>query len=160
MLKFTTEWVKGEVMQGKMMIILGVLIAVASYFIWKSSDEFTRGLLIPLILVMLICLGYGANLFWGRPAKLNTLTTEFQNNSTGVIQAEKERLQKEAATYSMTTKAWAVLAVVGLLLYFFLSSAYYKGVGIGVLLFGLTALLTDIFLSRRVATYLEQIQNI
>jgi len=160
MLEYTNNWVKGEVTQGWIMLVAGILFAIASYYIWKADTSMVRGMLIPLVLVTLICLGYGSNLVWGRPAKAKALTTAYQQNASATIQEETARLEKETATYSMTIKGWVVTIVIGLLLYFFMSAGYYKGLGIGILLFGAIALLTDIFLSKRVAVYLEQIQNL
>lgn len=160
MLEYTNNWLKGEITQGWVMLIAGILFAIASYYIWKDAAALVRGMLIPVALVTLICLGYGSNLVWGRPAKVKALTTAYQQNAAATVQEETTRLEKESATYAMTTKGWVAVIVIGLLLYLFLSAAYYKGLGIGLLIFGVTALLTDIFLSQRVANYLDQLQNI
>jgi len=102
MLEYTTNWVKGEVTQGWIMLLAGILFAIATYYIWKADTSFIRGMLIPLALVTLICLGYGSNLVWGRPAKAKALTAAYQQNAATTMQEETARLEKEAATYAMT----------------------------------------------------------
>jgi len=160
MLEHTNNWVKGEVTQGWVMLIGGIVMAIACYYCWKADSAIIRGMLIPLILVMLIFMGYGSSLIWGRPGKAKALTTAYQQNERMTVQEEIQRLTKEGGTYSMTIKGWVVTIIVGIALYFLLSAGYYKGLGMGIAFLGLMALITDLFLSKRAANYLELIQNL
>ena len=161
MIEFTTQWVKGEAFQGKIMLFIGMLLLIAFAMILRSNDTLMRGMMIPLALVTLICIGYGGNLIWSRQAKLKTLITEYQQSPQATIDAEKIRVSKEEKTYTMLkTYVWPLIIVMGLVVYFIMGSDYYKGLGIGISLLGLVGLILDTTLSRRAAIYFDQLQNL
>jgi len=159
MIEYTTNWVNGEVKQGWIMLVIGILLAIVAFTFWKNSDILLRGTLIPISLATLICVGYGSNLIWGRPAKLASLKTEYGNDSAQTIQQEQARLIKEGGTYKITIMIWIALLIGSILAYLFVGNEFYKGIGVGLMIFSFTALMTDIFLSKRAGTYLEQISN-
>lgn len=160
MIEFTTQWVKGEAFQGKIMMVIGILLLIAFAMILRSNDTLMRGMMIPLALVTLICIGYGGNLIWGRPAKLKTLTTEYQQSPQATIDAEKTRLSGELSTYKMLkTYVWPLIIVAGVFVYLLMGQGYYKGLGIGISFLGLVGLILDTTLSRRAAIYFDHLQN-
>jgi len=57
---YTNSWVKAKLTQGKIMIGIGFLLLIALYFIFRSQNELLRGAVIPLGLLVLVLIGYGA----------------------------------------------------------------------------------------------------
>lgn len=56
LLEHTTTWVNGEVLQGKIMLGLGILLLGATIAIFKSEHELLKGSLIPLgLLTLMLC---------------------------------------------------------------------------------------------------------
>lgn len=62
-IEYINTWVKSEVLQGKIMIGFGVLFLIVFISIIKSQNEFLRGALIPLGLLVFVLIGYGGTYF-------------------------------------------------------------------------------------------------
>ncbi len=86
LIQYTSEWVKGENVQGKIMLILGVVLLIASVFILKGTNEIFRGMLIPFGLILLIFFGYGAFQTFSRPNHLTKVTESYKENTKNTIQ--------------------------------------------------------------------------
>ena len=54
-----TAWAKGELIQGRVMFLYGLLLLVCFVFIWRSNHEILRGTMIPMGILICVMLGYG-----------------------------------------------------------------------------------------------------
>jgi len=131
-IEYTNTWAKSEVTQGRIMIGIGILLLVALYAIFKSQNELLRGMLIPLGLLTVVLIGYGAVIMTGRLA--------YAKESLALYEKSKsEALEKENP----------VLMIISALALLFVSSQYYKGMALGfVLLFVSTYIIDNEFVSR------------
>lgn len=95
LIKHTTEWVQGEVLQGKIMLVLGIIILIISIFIFKSDHEILKGMLIPIGLILLILFGAGGFQIIGRLAHISKVENVFAQNPKQAIQQEYEKAIKD-----------------------------------------------------------------
>ncbi|MCF6296806.1 MAG: hypothetical protein L3J08_02300 [Flavobacteriaceae bacterium] len=160
LIQYTSEWVKGEVNQGKILIILGVILLIASVFIFKGTNDILRGMLIPFGLILLIFLGYGAYQTFGQQSHLTKVTESYKENTKNTIQKEYEFAQKGDKSYTSLKPIWALLIVVSVALYFIVSKDYSKGLAMGLMLLFLTILILDSVMHYRLKTYLKGITEI
>ena len=160
LINFTTNWVKGEVLQGKIMLAIGIFILIAAIAILKSEHELLRGMLIPLGLIVLALIGYGSFQTFGRSAHLQKVEKVFNQEPEEAIKQEYTKAQKDHKTYSLLKKVWAVLIVISALLFFVFSSTYLKGLSIGLITLFLTTLLLDSTLHHRLLEYIKGLESI
>jgi len=160
LIEHTTIWVNGEVQQGKIMLGIGILFLAAGVAIFKSEHELLKGSLIPLGLITLMLCGYGGFQIFGRPPhiqKVNELHTE---NPRRAVEQEIEKAQKDDKIYSTVKKVWIVLIVIVAIVSLFITSDYYRGLLIGLLVMFLSMLIIDTTLHHRLKTYLEALSQL
>ena len=155
LIKYTQEWVRGEVLQGKIMVAMGLLFLIAVIFILKGDHQILRGTLIPLGLVLLMLLGYGGFQIFGRPAHVTKVDTLYQENPDKAVLQEYNKALKDDKTYSRFKPIWAVLLVVSVILFFVFTGNYLKGLAIGLMILFLSLLTLDTILQDRLKIYLE-----
>jgi len=160
LIQYTSEWIKGEVNQGKILIILGVVLLIISFFIFKNTNEILRGMLIPFGLILLMLFGYGGYQIFSSPNKLTKVTDSYKENAKNTIQKEYEYAQKGDKSYTQLKPIWAFLIVVSVALYFIFSKDYFKGLAMGLMVLFLTTLILDSVMHYRLKTYLKGITEI
>lgn len=160
LLKYTTDWIKGEVFQGMVMIAIGVMVLIGGILILKNGNELLRGTTIPLAFILLIFLGYGGFMAFGRPAHLEKVTVAINTNEAAAIKMEAEKAQKDHKLYSMLKIVWGVFIVIAVGLYFIFTKDYYKGLAIGLIALFFTTLVVDTLLHNRLKIYQHGISTI
>jgi len=66
-IEYANSWAKSEVLQARIMIGVGIIVLIAFIGIIRSENQLLRGALIPLSLLLLVLLGYGAFILYSRP---------------------------------------------------------------------------------------------
>jgi len=147
---YTNAWVKAEVTQGKIMIGIGILLLVALYAIFKSQNELLRGMLIPLGLLTVVLIGYGAVIMTGRPAYAKESLALYEKSKSEALEKEKLKHISDNKTGKTLMKfIYPGLMILSIILLLLLSSTYYKGVALGcVILFVSTYIMDYGFVSR------------
>lgn len=159
LIEHTTTWVNGEVMQGKIMLGIGILFLVAAGAIFKSDHELLKGSLIPLGLITLMLCGYGSFQIFGRPPHIQKVSELHAENPQKAIEQEMVKAQKDDKIYSTVKKAWIVFMVIVAICSLFLTSDYYRGLSIGLMLMFLSMLIIDTTLHHRLKTYMEALSQ-
>lgn len=160
LLDYTDTWVKGEVFQGKIMIIVGLLVLIAGITILRSDHSILRGMLIPMGLMLLIFFGYGGYQTFSRPSHITKVTEIFNESPDKALEQEITKAQKDDKSYRNLRIVWVVLIVLASILYFFVSTDYLKGLSIGLIALFLTTLTVDSVLHHRLKIYLEQLEKL
>ncbi len=156
----TTQWVNGEVLQGKITIALSIIFALVLFYFLKFQQSFHKGLMIPISLYLLVLLGYGMFQVMQRPAHIETVKQGMQNNPQGTITAELEKAQKDDKTYSTVKIVWVVMIVILGLLFFILKNDFWKGISIGFIIFFIGMFIFDSFLHQRLKPYLSVLETL
>lgn len=160
LIDFTTTWVKAEVLQGRIMLIIGVLVLVAAIAIFRSEHTLLRGMLIPIGLIVLILLGYGGFQVTSRPSHIDKVSQLYNEAPEKALEQELTKAQNDDKTYKTLKKVWVVLIVISALLFLVFSSLYLKGLSIGLIALFLTGLMLDSTLHYRLQIYLEQLEKL
>lgn len=158
-LEHTAIWVKGEVLHGKVMTLLGMVLLLCCFFIWRNGNELLKGMLIPISLVVLITVGFGAVLITARPKHLQKLEIASHTNLQEVYEKEKARAFKDQNAYPKFYITWAIM-LMGALIFFFLSvKLYYKGLALGILFLAISALIIDTIMNERSKSYYHALET-
>lgn len=136
-------WSKGDVLQGKIMVVVGVVTLIAFIGIMRSNNELLRGTLIPLGLALVVLIGYGAYVIQSRPAHVNEMQIAYEQSAQSAIKAEIAKQAKDYGSCKMLTNIYPYLMIAMALLIMFVASPYYKGMALGFLvLFVMAYLIT------------------
>ncbi len=161
-IEYTNTWAKSEVMQGRIMIGLGILLLLAFYGILRSQNELMRGMLLPLSLLLVTLIGYGGYILYSRPAHAKASIALYKQAREVAIEKEKEKHIKDNKVGNTLIKyVYPSLLLISALILLIVPSIYYKGMALGFsMLFVATYLIDHGFVSRSNAflTFLNTIQ--
>jgi hypothetical protein len=160
LLEHTSNWVKGEVTQGKIMVPIALILLFAVVTIWKSDQDFLRSMVIPLSLVVLAIGGYGGFQIFGRPGHVGKVQEVYDRSQQEALQMEYDKAVKDDKTYSRLKPIWAGLIIVCMILYFVFREESQQGFIIGLAVMFLSVLLLDTTLHHRLKIYLAELQNL
>jgi hypothetical protein len=141
----TTQWVHGEVLHGKITIVLSIIFAIALVYFLNFQQFFHKGLMIPFALYLMVLLGYGLFQVTQRPAHIETVSQGMQLNSKETIATELEKAQKDHKTYSIVKVVWVAMIVILGLLFFIIKPDFWKGISMGFIFFFVGMLIFDGF---------------
>ncbi len=160
LLDFTNIWVKGEVFQGKIMLMIGIAILIATVAIIRADNSVLRGATIPLALIVILLVGYGSFQTFGRPSHANKVTQLYKEAPTKAIEQEYHKALKDDRTYKTLKVVWVILIVVSALLFLVFTTPYLKGLSIGFVALFLTTLTVDFILHYRLTNYLNALKEL
>lgn len=155
LIEHTTSWVNGEVLQGKVMLGIGILLLGGAIAIFKSEHELLKGSLIPIALLTLMLCGYGGFQVFGRPPHVQKVSETFAQSPETAVKQELEKAQKDDGIYSTVKVVWIVLLVIAAIGSLFISEDYYKGLSLGLMVIFLGMLIIDTTLHHRLKVYLN-----
>ena len=111
LIKHTAQWVNGEVLQGKIGLCTGIIIAISFFYFANFQYSFYKGMIIPFILLQVVLLGYSSFQMVMRPKHIEKVEQYFTVSREKAIHAEFEKSQKEDKVYSKLRLVWAGLFV-------------------------------------------------
>jgi len=147
---YSNAWVKSEVTQGRIMIVIGILLLIALFGIFRSQHELLKGSTIPLSLLVVVLIGYGSYILYSRPAHAQESIAMYQTAKAEAIEKEKEKhINDNKAGKTLMRYVYPSFILLAALGLFFISSPYYKGMAIGIIfLFASTYIMDYGFVSR------------
>ena len=160
LIEHTTNWVTGEVAQGKIMLVLGILVLISAIAIFRSDHVFLRGSLRPLGLVVLVLCGYGGFQVFARPPHIKVVAEIAAHDPIAAKEKELTKSKNDDRIYGMAKKVWAALLIISALAFFFIKSEYYQGLTAGFMVLLVTMMFLDATLHHRLKIYLEALNQL
>lgn len=137
-------WVKSEVLQGRVMIIIGLLVLIACIGILRAQNELLRGALIPLGILVVLMIGYGGYIMSSRPAHAKESLAKYDQSEAEALLAERAKhVQDNAFGKTLTRYVYPSLVILSVILLMLLGSPYYKGMAWGFALLFIAAYAMD-----------------
>jgi ABC-type transport system involved in cytochrome c biogenesis permease subunit len=154
----TLTWCRGEIFEGRMFFLFGLLILVIALAYWRfGATPYAKGVVIPFALVALFSIAVGLTLNFSNQSRIIKYQDEYSENAEQFIYKEKARTEGFIKWYPYTKFGMAGLTVIGLLLFLFLDSPNWKGIGLGFVLFGFSIVFLDHFSEERANTYHKKV---
>lgn len=154
LIQHTINWCKGEIFEGKMSLLFGVIVVIVSLAYWKfASTPYAKSMFIPLLVVALLCIGAGVYLMSTNQSRIPTYTEAFETNQEQFIQAEKERTEAFIKWYPYTRYMLLVVMLVGIFAMILSDGALIRAIGIGLMLLSFYGFVLDHFSEERAKTY-------
>ena len=154
-------WCKGEIFEGKLSLLFGLIILLVSLTYWKfGTTPYAKAIFLPLVVVAFLAVAAGIYLITNNQSRITSFQESYSQNSKQFIQAEKERTEDFIVWYPYTRYIMAGLTVIAMALIIFVDSAVWKSIGISLMLLTLYAFVLDHFSEERAITYYQEIQKV
>jgi len=143
-IEYTNNWSKLEVTQGRVMIGIGVILLIALYGIFQSQIELLKGTLIPLVILVILLVGYGGYILSSRPAHAKESIALYQKSAKEAIVKERTKhINDNKAGKILMKYVYPSLMLLSVVCLFALSNPYYKGMALGFILLSTSAYIID-----------------
>jgi len=159
LLQYTTNWMKGEVLQGKTMIIVGVVLILALVFIAKGENILLKGTQIPLGIIISVLVGYGSYVVLKKPLEIQENIEIYKQQPDRATEIALERQTKDYNNYKNLIRIYPILMLLAVSFVIFTTDEYSRGMAIGFLLLFCTAYTVDSCFMSRTVTYLEFLKS-
>ena len=157
--QYFQTWVVGETVQGRVMMVVGISLSIATVLIFRSENPLLRGMLIPVIVLVAMNLGYGSVLT-SRPATSQKVEATFRQDQERAVEQQITKTAKDERYYASARPTWAILTAISVLLFFIFKDDYYRGLSLGLTAMFFGALLIDSFLHHRLLAYMEGLDGL
>ncbi|MBO9490368.1 hypothetical protein J7384_08345 [Endozoicomonas sp. G2_1] len=136
-------WLKGELLQGKVMIIVGVLLLLAAIAIFRNQNELLRGTLLPIGFLITVLIGYGGYILQSRPAHVAQSEALYHSSPIQAVAREIDKHTSDNQIGNTLLKIYPVLAIIAIVVLMWLPSGSYRGIALGFTFVFLSALIID-----------------
>lgn len=141
--------------------IAAIVAALVCFFAWKTS--FGKGMMIPLLTVGVIAAIIGTTVYKRSDADRQRNVYAYDLNPDELKQKEYPRMQKVIKSFRIIIAAEIVLLCVGAFLFLYFRQQEVKqfvsGLGFGLLLMCIAALILDLSAQRRAVVYMKGLQS-
>ncbi len=160
LIKYTTEWAKGEIFEGICIAVLGVLTLLCTLLIWKYGTTINaKALVIPSLVIGLLFIVMGGSMVYSNNQRIAEFEKAYQANSSEFIQVEKKRVEDFQFMYPTSLAISAVCFLITMLAFSLSKNPTFHAIAIALSLFGFALIVIDYFSKERGQIYYEHIQN-
>lgn len=153
-IEHTTNWYKGEIFEGTIIGVFGVLIIIASIIFWKlGKTPNAQAMVIPLVLVGLLIGSGGVYMAYSNSNKIKTLLETKIEKHQEFAQAEKQRVDDFQSLYTYTKIGAALLFAIAIILFFVTDNRHWQAIAIALIIIGASGLVIDYFSKERADVY-------
>jgi len=144
--------------------LIGIFIAIdciilALFLLLQGKTEFYKGMAWPFVVVPFFLLVICAAVVIRTPKDIARVNGFLQQQSEKIQTEEIPRMQKVMQSFRTIKIAEIVLALLGLGMFLFASTPFWRGIGMGLILQGVLMFGFDHFAERRGKIYWEYLQR-
>jgi len=159
-IEHTAHWVKGEIFEGSMVLLSGVLTLVCSVLVWHFGTTVnSKSLVLPFFIISVLFVAMGVSMVYSNNKRLPEMKEMYQQNATEFIQKEKNRVEEFQILYPISLAVSSICFIITLAFFWFSKNETLYATGIVLSLFGVALLVIDYFSKERATIYYEQILN-
>ena len=146
----TQNWFQGEIFEGKLILISGILITVVSLLLWKfGTTPNAKSLIIPLLIVgLLFLIGTGSALL-NYPKRMDSSKFAFYENPKEFIASEKKRVEDFQILYKYSVIFAVVSFVLTILAFGFMNNRTFQSICFGLMVVAVSLIVIDHFSKER-----------
>lgn len=159
-IQHTTNWVKGEIFEGTIIGLFGLLTIICSLLLWKFGETpNSKAVIIPLAIVGIIFLAIAIGGIASNNKRLPQYTEAFNKDKTEFVKSEKKRVDDFQYLYKMTIIIASVGFAIAICFFLFTNNRILKAIGLALIILGLAGLIIDCFSKERADTYYKAIMT-
>jgi hypothetical protein len=157
-IQHSINWVKGEILEGVIVVSFGILTLISSILFWRFGKTLTtKGMIIPLLVIGIFYFIAASVSIYINQQRIPQYEEKYQENPAGFIESERERTEGFMKIYIYSYVIATVMIFTGLILFLFIGGANFKGIGLSLILMGLSLLCIDYFSKERAIIYHNEI---
>jgi len=156
------DYFNAEKFESLFFIAVGVLaIGISVYHWFVVKESYSKGMAVSLSLVACIQLTVGFTVYLRSPKDIIRVENILKNDPTKIQTEEIPRMEMVMKNFIAYRYIEIALIIVGLTLFFLLPNhAFWKGLGLGLLIQAALMLLLDFFAESRGSEYLTYLKNL
>jgi len=154
MIQHTLDWYNGEVFEGKIIFIFGVLLIISAFIChYYGSSAGTKALTIPLLVMGLFFAGTGASMNFINLKKIKRVPDISDQNRNSYILSELTRVNGFQYLYPLSIAVCLACFLIASALLYFARNAHFQAIAVGLILLGAGLTVIDYFSKERAAVY-------
>ena len=159
--KHTENWLRGELFEGTLILITGILLIIISGLLWKfGSTPNAKALIIPTLVVgLLFSLGVGSMMF-SNQKRIAQFEKAFKENPELFIKTEKQRVEDFQVLYKYSVGFAAVSFLLTIIAFGFFENRIFQSICIALMIVSVSLIVIDHFSKERAAIYYQEILKV
>lgn len=158
-LKHTISWCKGEIFEGRMILLFGLLLLFASISFWRfGNTPISKTFIIPTLVCAVICIAIGINANISNNRRIVDFTKTYNTNAGDFVRQEKARTENFIKWYPNTRYGAAITIIICLIAYIFSINHSLKSIALCLIIMAFALLVIDYFSEQRAMVYHNQIE--
>jgi len=160
LIEYSTQWAKGEILEGVCILVVGFLALICSFLVWKFGSTFNaKALLIPVFVLGFLLSSMGGFMMYSNSNRINEFKTAYYSNPIEFINSEKTRVEEFQILYPISLGVSGLCFLLTLFAFLVSKSPTYHAIGIALSVFGAVLIVIDYFSKERAQIYYYNILN-
>jgi len=157
-LQHTSNWIKGELFESKIIFAFGLFAFIVGFLFWKIGDTpNAKALFYPLLVTSLIYGSLGASMYISNQKRIVEFENEYKLDNQKFVHKEKQRVESFQYQYTISKIVATICFLATLLIFWITKNATWQGIGLGLTIFGIIGLMVDYFSEERASIYYKHI---
>lgn len=154
----TTHWLKGELFEGTIILVFGVILLIISLLLWKFGlTANARSLVIPILVVgLLFSLGIGSMMI-SNQKRIAQFDKAYQENPEAFIKSEKQRVEDFQVLYKYSVGFAALSFLLTIIAFGFFENRIFQSICIALMIIAVSLIIIDHFSKERAGIYYQHI---
>lgn len=158
LIDYTTNWIKGELFEAKLIVAFGIITITAGFLFWKiGTTPNAKALFIPLLVVGAIYAAIGGGMLYSNPKRMIELPQKYEQNKVEFAKSEKKRVDDFQYGYKVSKIVATIFFALTLIVFCTTKDPTWMGIGIALTYFALAGLVVDYFSQERADVYYAEI---
>ena len=156
----TQNWLAGELFEGTIVLVSGVIILIISIVLWKfGSTPNAKALISPMMFVgLLFILGIGG-LMVPNQKRMAGFEKAYEENPREFIESEKQRVEDFQVLYKYSVGFAAISFLLTIIAFGFMENRIFQSVCIALMLVSVSLIVIDHFSKERAQIYYRHLVN-
>ncbi len=150
------SYYKGERFEAVLVAVFGLIAIGIAISMWQYQNQMLRGLFYPVAFLAIFTFVVGVFGTYNNTQRIESLPLQYVKTPKEFVHNEFERFEGKNGvnTWWMPLKtAWAIIAIVGIILSFTTKNEFISGIAIGLILIGASGFIIDGFAHQRAKIY-------
>ena len=157
-LNHAMDWVNGELVEGRALIVFGSVVLGCSALLWRfGATSAPRALVLPLLVIGVLIVAVSAAMEFNNARRLAAYEAAWELDSGAFVAREIARVRSFMNWYLYTYAAGSLLLVAGVAVFLLHSASTVRAIGLSLILLGTVALYVDFFSQERASRYLDNL---
>ena len=154
----TQDWLKGELFEGTILLISGIILLIISLILWKfGSTPNAKALIIPIMVVgLLFILGVGGFMV-SNQKRISNFEKSYQENPKEFIESEKQRVEEFQVLYKYSVGFAAISFLLTIIAFGFVENRIFQSICIALMIISVSLIIIDHFSKERAQVYYQHI---